>query len=127
MTTSDYTRFTLDGFELELEIGINPEELGVRQKIAVAASVDVDNALTHIDDSRSGLRQGYDYNHLYGAVMEACGEPVHLLETLAQRIVDRLLAHPKVMACELTIKKFRLWPEVASVAISLRRSRATTH
>ncbi len=126
MTSPDYTRFTVDGYDMELEIGINPSEIGVRQKIRLQASVEVDNSLTHIPDTRMGLREGYDYNHLVQAIQDACHEPVHLLETLAQRIVERLLTHPKVMACEVIIQKFHMWPNVASVAISLRRTRALT-
>lgn len=125
MTTADHTRFTVEGYDQDIEIGINPSEIGVRQTITLCASVEVDNHLTQIDDSRQGLYEGYDYNHLYLAIREACQEPVHLLETLAQRISNRLLSHPKVMACDITIKKYRMWPEVASVAISVRRSRAS--
>ncbi len=123
MNLPDYTRFTIEGFEQLIEIGINPSEIGVKQTITLCASVEVDNHLTHIPDSRQGLQEGYDYNHLYHTIQESCNEPVQLLETLAQRICDRLLSHPKVMLCEVSIKKYRLWPEVASVAITTRRSR----
>jgi FolB domain-containing protein len=122
LSSDSLTRFVLDGIDLELEIGINAFELGKPQKVSLTVSVEVSDALCHIADSREGLLSGYDYNHVYDAIKQATSERVTLIEVLAQRIADLLLRNPEVRACEIKVMKYRMWPEVATVAVSIRRS-----
>jgi 7,8-dihydroneopterin aldolase/epimerase/oxygenase len=54
------------------------------------------------------------------------GEPVHLLETLAQRLADVCLGHSLVDAVEITVHKpqAELGVPFADVEVSIRRERA---
>ena len=121
-SSDSLTRFVLEGIDLELEIGINAFEIGKPQKVSLTVSVEVPDTLCHIADSREGLLAGYDYNHVYDAIQQAISEPVALIEVLAQRIADLLLLNPEVRVCEIKVMKYRMWPEVATVAVSIRRS-----
>ena len=66
----------------------------------------------------------------YGELAErlaaiVAGEPVNLLETLADRLVTSCLADPRVSAAEVTVHKPQapIPLEFADVAVTLRRSR----
>jgi dihydroneopterin aldolase len=54
------------------------------------------------------------------------GEPVHLLETLAQRLADVCLGHALVDAVEITVHKpqAELGVPFADVEVSIRRERS---
>ncbi len=54
------------------------------------------------------------------------GEPVHLLETLAQRLADACLAKPLVDAVEITVHKpqAELGVPFDDVSVTIRRERA---
>jgi 7,8-dihydroneopterin aldolase/epimerase/oxygenase len=57
------------------------------------------SASDHLDDT-------VDYGVLGAQVVEVVeGEPVHLIETLAQRIADVCLADPRVEQVEVTVHK----------------------
>jgi dihydroneopterin aldolase len=60
-----------------------------------------------------------------GLVAVVTGEPVNLIETLADRLADVCLADPRVSAAEVTVHKPQapIPHDFADVAVSLRRHR----
>lgn len=94
-------------FVVDLVLGL--AEPGVRQ---AAASDD--------------LAQTVDYSALAGTVVRVVeGEPVNLIETLACRIADVVLAEDRVAVVEVTVHKPQAPLEVAfdDVAVTVRRER----
>jgi dihydroneopterin aldolase len=81
--------------------------------VAAAAGDDLDKTVNYADLSRA----------LYAVL---AGEPVNLLEALAQRLADVCLANPLVDAVEITVHKpqAELGVPFDDVAVSIRRERA---
>ncbi|WP_175955284.1 dihydroneopterin aldolase [Schaalia sp. Marseille-Q2122] len=87
--------------------------------IDIALWVDTTDAITS-DDIADTVSYADVANDVVGVVE---GPPAHLIETLAQRISDVLLANPRVEGVEVTVHKPKapLEQEFTDVAITVRR------
>ncbi|MFT4216924.1 MAG: dihydroneopterin aldolase [Micropruina sp.] len=69
-----------------------------------------------------------DYAELSRAIAaDVCGEPVNLIETLAERVAATCLSRPPVAAVEVTVHKpeARMPVELADVAVTITRRRTS--
>ena len=104
--------------------GVYPEERREGQPFLVDVVLDVDTAAAAASDDVADTVHYGELAHRVVAVVE--GEPVNLLETLAQRVADVCLALPPVEAVEVTVHK----PEAPvgvpfdDVAVVIRRRRS---
>lgn len=103
--------------------GVLEEERRRGQTFLVDVALDVDTAAAARSDD---LADTVDYATLTERLAEVVGgDPVDLLETLAQRLADVCLAAPGVTAVEVTVHK----PEapvtvpVDDIAVTIRRAR----
>jgi dihydroneopterin aldolase len=103
------------------DIGVAPSEIDRTQRISFDVIVGFSEARTRLQDSAEGLRDGLDYGKVRDCVMDATKEPVKLLETLANRIAERLLKLPETLTCQLTITKSYPWSNVESTSITIFR------
>jgi dihydroneopterin aldolase len=104
-------------------IGVCPEEQVRPQPFEVDLDVLADLSTAgrtdHLDDT-------IDYGALVAAAERVVATERHLLlERVAQRIADEVLAHPKVEGVRVTIRKLRppLPQDVATSAVTIERSR----
>ena len=88
------------------------------------------DAVLHLDLRPAGETDDLTRTVHYGELAErlaaiVAGEPVNLLETLADRLVTACLADERVTAAEVTVHKPQapIPLEFADVAVTLRRSR----
>jgi 7,8-dihydroneopterin aldolase/epimerase/oxygenase len=68
-----------------------------------------------------------DYAELAGAIAaDVTGEPVNLIETIAERVAASCLSRPLVAAVEVTVHKpeARMPVELADVAVTITRRRS---
>ncbi len=89
--------------------------------VDVALELDLDRA-ARTDD----LADTVDYGRLAGALVEIVGgAPVHLIETLADRLATACLADRRVLAATVTVHKPQapIEHEFTDVAVTLRRAR----
>jgi dihydroneopterin aldolase len=94
------------------------------QDFVVDAVLEVDLApAARSDDVRDTVHYGELAGHLVGIVT---GEPVNLIETLADRLAARCLADPRVRAATVTVHKPQapIAHEFSDVAVTIRRVRA---
>jgi 7,8-dihydroneopterin aldolase/epimerase/oxygenase len=83
--------------------GVLPEERRVGQLFVVDVALSVD---THAAATGDDLAATIDYSTLAHLLAEVIGgEPVSLIETLAQRLADVCLGDPMVKAVEVTVHK----------------------
>lgn len=115
---------TLHGLTARGRHGVFPEERALGQRFRVDVTLELDSRAAAASDA---LDDTVDYGSLaHDVVALVEGEPVRLIETLAQRVADRCLAQPLVAAVEVTVHK----PEapvsvpVDDVTLTIRRSRA---
>jgi 7,8-dihydroneopterin aldolase/epimerase/oxygenase len=100
---SDLDRIVLHGLRGRGLHGVYPRERAEGQTFIVDAALSVDTrAAAQFDDLTATVD--------YGAIAEKIvalieGEPVNLIETLAQRIASACLADPAVREAEITVHK----------------------
>lgn len=101
MATSD--RITLTGLAARGFHGVLADERREGQDFVVDLVLDVDTRAAAASDD---LADTVDYSVVATAVVDVVtGEPVDLIETLAARIADTVLATPGVDAVKVTVHK----------------------
>lgn len=96
-------RIVLRGLRAVGHHGVYPEERAAGQPFVVDVTLEVDTtAAAASDDVADTVHYGELAQRVVAVVT---GEPVNLLETLAQRIADVCLAEPLVDAAEVTVHK----------------------
>jgi 7,8-dihydroneopterin aldolase/epimerase/oxygenase len=116
-------RIVLSGIEAFGHHGVLPHERELGQRFVVDVALDLDLAPAAASDA---IDDTVHYGELAADVHAiVAGEPVDLIETLADRIAARCLDHQPVQAVEVTVHKPNApLPVVArEVAVTVRRSR----
>ena len=96
-------RIVLKGMQFYGFHGVNPEErvMGQRYLVDLVAELDLSQA-----GQTDRLTDTVSYTHIYRRVKEVLeGQPVNLLERLAQIVADRVLEEGQIIAVEVTVKK----------------------
>ncbi|MGB3408496.1 MAG: dihydroneopterin aldolase, partial [Jannaschia sp.] len=109
----------------EVEIGAFQQERGVTQRVRfdIVAEVSIDPVAVAGDDVDGIL----SYDTLIDAIgAELAAERVNLLETLAERIADRVLSHHRAARVFVRIEKLDRGPYVLGVEIVRSRAQRPT-
>jgi dihydroneopterin aldolase len=117
-------RIALRGVSAHAYHGVYPFERERGQTFAVDAVLDVDTRAAAAGDDLDKTVNYADLAQKLYAVLT--GEPVNLLETLAQRLANVCLDDPLVDAVEITVHKphAELGVPFDDVTVSIRRERA---
>jgi dihydroneopterin aldolase len=116
-------RIALHGLTAHAFHGVYEAERRAGQTFRVDAVLEVDTAAAAAGDD---LGRTVDYAGLARALHGVLtGEPVDLIETLAQRLADVCLADPRVDAVEIAVHKPEadLGVPVDDVTVTIRRER----
>jgi dihydroneopterin aldolase len=116
-------RIAITGLEAHAHHGVYAFEREQGQLFRVDAVLELDTAPAAAGDD---LERTVNYAELaQGLHAVLAGEPVDLLETLAQRLADVCLAHPLVEAVEITVHKPHadLGVPFDDVTVAIRRGR----
>lgn len=96
-------RITLRGLRAVGHHGVYPEERAAGQPFVVDVTLELDTAPAAASDE---VTDTVHYGELAQKVVAVVtGDPVNLLETLAQRVADVCLAESLVEAVEVTVHK----------------------
>ncbi len=96
-------RIALRGLRAWGRHGVHPHERRDGQEFVVDAVVNLDTRPAAAEDE---LSRTVDYGALAARLTAiVTGEPVRLIETLAQRLADACLAEPGVSEAEITVHK----------------------
>jgi dihydroneopterin aldolase len=114
-------RVFVDGFELIGSVGVYEHERRYEQRIVVSLELEVRDRYDGVSDDLGGV---YDYDHAISAVRTTV-ESRHfsLLETLAERIAEAILAHPDVTHTRVRIAKPDILIACKAVGIEIVRAR----
>ena len=107
---------------LDARIGILEHELRATQPLHIDAEFDVDIEQTvHDQDIHTVL----DYRLLRQAIVDECTKAhVNLLETLIERVADRIQREfPTIKSLKIRISKPLAFSDCAAVGIELQRNR----
>ena len=117
-------RITLSGIEAFGHHGVLPHEREYGQRFVVDVVLGLDLSRAGASDD---LRDTVDYGALSADVAAIVGgEPVDLIETVAERIAQRCLTDERVRTVEVTVHKPAAPVPVvaAEVSVTLHRERA---
>jgi len=125
MTDADDV-ITLRGLSADGRHGVYPFEREGGQSFTVDLSLWVDTRAAAAGDD---LELTVDYGQIAQEVVAVLeGPSVYLLETLAQRVADAALSHPRVRAVEVTLHKpmAPLRQQFSDVALTVHRTTASS-
>ncbi|MEM1149307.1 MAG: dihydroneopterin aldolase [Pseudomonadota bacterium] len=109
-------RLVLSGYVRDVEIGAFQPERGAVQKVRFSITLDTTPPERGLDDEVDGI---LSYDRLVEAIDASLLERRYdLLETLAERIAQRVLAHPRALRITVRIEKLDLGPYVLGVEIT---------
>ena len=117
-------RITIRGLRAQGHHGVYTFERERGQTFRVDAVLELDTAPAAAGDDLERTTDYAELAHRLYAVIT--GEPVNLIETLAQRLADVCLADPVVDAVEITVHKpqAELGVPFEDVTVTIRRERA---
>ena len=116
-------RITLTGLTVRGNHGVFDFERRDGQDFVIDVDLELDTAPAARSDD---VADTADYGTLATALADVVGgEPVNLLETLAQRLADTCLTDPRVLAATVTVHKPQapITHQFADVAVRIRRTR----
>ena len=120
-TAASWQSVGLENFEVLLEIGVNPDEHGRRQRVGVAVTMyRAMGAFTG-----GGLAACLDYGRVFRYVTEALPSRPHveLVEELAEDLVAFCLEDPRVEACLIRLTKPEAFGAAACPVVEVFRRR----
>lgn len=116
-------RISLRDHVVEVEIGAFQAERGTTQRICFNVVVEVQPLDAPIDDDVDRI---LSYDRVTEAIAhELSEERLNLLETLAERIAERILLEPQVVRAFVRIEKLDRGP--GALGVEIVRSRAQSH
>jgi dihydroneopterin aldolase len=105
---------------LDVEIGVYTHEKGVTQRVRFSVDVDVLPATVALDDN---IARAFDYDTIIHGIKDIIAEGhINLVETLAERIAEHCLAHPRASSVHVTIEKLDKEPGALGVEIVRRKA-----
>src|SRR5512143_1643546 len=105
---------------LDVEIGVYTHEKGVTQRVRFSVDVDVLPATVALDDD---IGKAFDYDTIIHGIKDIIAEGhINLVETLAERIAEHCLAHPRASSVHVTIEKLDKEPGALGVEIVRRKA-----
>ncbi len=115
-------RIFLDRLRVQASVGILEHELLSKQPLLISLSVELPRAATL--PQADTVAQVLDYRQLREvALQEAQAGHTNMLETLAGRIAQRLLALPGVALARVRVVKPNIFPDCDGVAVEVEAQR----
>ena len=115
-------RISLRDHIVDVEIGAFQKERGHRQRVMFNVVVEVRPAPQPLNDDVDRI---LSYDRITEAIAEElAAERLNLLETLAERVAERILAEPQAMRCFVRIEKLDIGPYKLGVEIVRSRAEA---
>jgi dihydroneopterin aldolase len=121
-TAASYDRVFVHDLVLDAEIGVYSNEKGVTQRARFSVDIEVTPSDEAIDDE---IARVLDYDMIINTIKDILAEGhINLVETLADEIATRCLAHPRAATVKVKIEKLDKEPGAVGVEIVRRRERA---
>ena len=115
-------RISLRNHVVELDIGAFQQERGHRQRVQFNVVVEVRPNPAPLDDDVDRI---LSYDRITEAIAtELAADRLNLLETLAERVAERILAEPQAMRAFVRIEKLDIGPYALGVEIVRSRAEA---
>ena len=118
-------RISLRNHVVDVDIGAFQQERGHRQRVQFNVVVEVRPSPKPLDDDVDRI---LSYDRITEAIAtELAAERLNLLETLAERVAERILAEPQAMRVFVRIEKLDIGPYALGVEIVRSRAEVAQH
>jgi dihydroneopterin aldolase len=118
---SPYDRVFVHDLVLDAEIGVYTHEKGVTQRARFSVDIEVTPSDKAVMDQ---IARVLDYDMIIATIKDILAEGhINLVETLADEIASRCLAHPRTASVKVKIEKLDKEPGAVGVEIVRRRPR----
>jgi dihydroneopterin aldolase len=120
-TDAPYDRVFVHDLVLDAEIGVYSHEKGVTQRARFSVDIEVAPSDEAVEDEISRV---LDYDTIISTIKAILAEGhINLVETLADEIATRCLAHPRAAMVRVKIEKLDKEPGAVGVEIVRRKGR----
>ena len=117
-----HRRLFLKGLNADAHIGIHDFEKGKSQKLLI--DVDLYVLTSESKPKTDSLEEVVDYDFIRHVVMKRIQKGhINLQETLCDELVELFLAHPKVMAVQLSTRKTEVYPDCEAVGVEVFKTK----
>ena len=116
-------RILISAIDCVAAIGVTPEERTIRQRLSIDVELSTDTSKPAQTDS---LKDAVDYARVASTVAAVCGSrDYHLIETVAERIADRVLSEFRISRVRVLVRKISpvAEPRVQFVSVEIVRQR----
>ena len=114
----DCRRLFLRDYEVWINIGVHDFEKKGEQRVRINVDLYVPLALS--TPHKDKLDEVLDYDFIRREIMARVAQGhVHLQETLADDVLARMLAHPKVRAARVATEKPDVYPDCDAVGVEV--------
>ena len=114
----DCRRLFLRDYEVWINIGVHDFEKKGEQRVVI--NVDLFIPLAQSTPSHDELDEVVDYDFIRRSIAERVSRGhIHLQETLADDVLARMLAHPKVRAARVSTEKPDVYPDCDAVGVEV--------
>jgi 7,8-dihydroneopterin aldolase/epimerase/oxygenase len=118
----NFRRLFLTGLVREVGLGIHDFEKAKPQRVVF--DIDLYVSLSASTPLADQIHEVVDYDFVRAAVTSVTGAGhIDLQETLCDRLLAQLLAHPQVMACQVSTRKPDVYPDCDAVGVEAFRSK----
>lgn len=112
------------GLELQAHLGVHAHEKAAAQRILVHVELAVEDESAAVGVGPDDLSRVVDYERVVQAARDAVARGhVMLVETLAESVAAAALVDPRVRQARVCIEKPDAFPDIASVGVTIERSR----
>ncbi len=120
---ADCRRLFLRDYEVWINIGVHDFEKKGEQRVKI--NVDLYVPLADSTPQEDKLDEVLDYDFIRREIMARVAQGhIHLQETLADDVLARMLAHPKVRAARVSTEKPDVYPDCDAVGCEVFRIKA---
>ena len=120
-TDVPYDRVFVHDLVLDAEIGVYTHEKGATQRARFSVDIEVAPSDQAIEDQ---IGRVLDYDMIIETIKDVLAQGhINLVETLADEIATRCLAHPRAASVKVKIEKLDKQPGAVGVEIVRRRER----
>ena len=120
---ADCRRLFLRDYEVWINIGVHDFEKKGEQRVKI--NVDLYVPLAQSTPQHDTLDEVLDYDFIRREIMARVAQGhIHLQETLADDVLERMLAHPKVRAARVATEKPDVYPDCDAVGCEVFKIKA---
>ena len=115
---ADCRRLFLRNYEVWINIGVHDFEKKGEQRVVI--NVDLYVPLAQSTPQSDKLDEVLDYDFIRRSIGERVARGhIHLQETLADELLQRMLAHPRVRAARVSTEKPDVYPDCDAVGVEV--------